>query len=263
MPNPEREPASSHAIALGLLQGPTELLPVSSSAHTRLVPWLLGAPWPQGEDEARKAFEVALHLGAGAALAIDMRREVLDHARDADAGQWLALLLAIAPAMLAGGLLKGPIERRLGGPRSIAAGLLAGSVVMVWADARDADRREFAQVGPAAGLAVGLAQACALMPGVSRNGATLAAARMRGFSRSASQSLSWGVALPVILGAGALKAADIRHDTPAALSGGAAAFASTLLAARLLRRRGRRLAPYAAYRCLLAGLVLARLRRGP
>ncbi len=263
MPNPDRAAQTQRAIALGLLQGPTELLPVSSSAHTRLVPWLLGSPWPRGEDEQRKAFEVALHLGAGAALAIDMREELLERSRTASIGQWFALGLSVLPAVLAGALLKGPIERRLGGPRSIAAGLVLGSLAMAYADGRAIDSpRHFSELGPADGLAVGLAQALALIPGVSRNGATLSAARLRGFSREDSQAISWGIALPVILGAGALKAGDLRHGAGAA-AGGAAAFGSTLVAARLLRRRGRALLPYAVYRCLLAICVLARLARRP
>lgn len=263
MPSPDRAANVSGAVALGLLQGPTELLPVSSSAHTRLAPWLLGRPWPHGDDEQRKAFEVALHLGAGAALAIDMREELLERSRTASLGQWFALVLSVLPAMLAGALLKAPIERRLGGPRSIAAGLVLGSLAMAYADGREIDRpRHFSELGPADGLAVGVAQAFALIPGVSRNGATLAAARLRGFSREDSQAISWGIALPVILGAGALKAGDLRRGGGAA-AGGGAAFLSTLASARLLRRRGRALLPYAVYRCLLAIAVLARLARRP
>ncbi|HUA12015.1 MAG TPA: undecaprenyl-diphosphate phosphatase [Solirubrobacteraceae bacterium] len=250
------------ATALGLLQGPTELLPVSSSAHTTLVPWLIGRDAPDYPPGRRKAFEVALHVGAGGALAIDMYGELRERAADATAAQWIALVLAVIPAMAAGALLKGPIERRLGGPGSIAAGLIGGALVMVAADAGpDRPARHFAELGPADGLAIGLAQACALMPGVSRNGATLAAARARGFSRDAAQAISWTVGLPVMLGAGVLKAADLQADSETLL-GGAAAFVSTLVFARILRRHGRRLLPWALYRCALAALVLRRLGSG-
>ncbi len=133
---------------------------------------------------------------------------------------------------------------------------------MAVADAApDRPARHFAELGPADGLAIGLAQACALMPGVSRNGATLAAARARGFSRDASQAISWTVGLPVMLGAGALKAGDLDADAETVL-GGLSAFLSTLVFARLLRRHGRRLLPFAIYRCALAALVLRRLRSG-
>src|SRR6202035_3996519 len=73
-----------HAVALGLAQGPTELLPVSSSGHTTLIPFLAGWPYAELDDEVRKSFEVALHAGAGLALAIDMRRELIDAMRDLD-----------------------------------------------------------------------------------------------------------------------------------------------------------------------------------
>jgi undecaprenyl-diphosphatase len=117
---------------------------------------------------------------------------------------------------------------------------------------------------------VGLAQAAALIPGVSRNGATLAAARWRGFSREQANMLSRTVALPVISGAALLKGARLRRRgvdptmRNAMLAGVAASFASTLASQRLIRlvERDRALWPYAAYRAALAGAVLAKLRKG-
>ena len=266
-----------HAVALGLLQGPAELLPISSSAHTALLPWLAGWPYAQLDGERRKAFEVALHAGAGLALALDMRGELRRAAAALDARRSCALALALAPPALAGFLLQGPIERRLGGPRSIAAGLAGGALAIALTETRarrDARpprvQRACAQVGPGDGLALGLAQACALVPGVSRNGATLAAARARGFARRDAQRLSWLAALPVILGASLLKGGRLIGDggprgiRPAAALGAAAAFASTLASARVVRRGARQeraLLPCALYRCLLAALVLRRLRR--
>jgi len=105
-----------HAVALGLLQGPTELLPVSSSAHTTLVPWLAGWSYAELDGERRKAFELALHAGAGLALAIDMRAELLGGGAGRDAPGAAVLVLSLAPAALAGSALRGPIERRLGAP---------------------------------------------------------------------------------------------------------------------------------------------------
>ena len=125
------------------------------------------------------------------------------------------------------------------------------------APARRADR----DAGVADGLALGLAQAAALVPGVSRSGATLAAARARGFDRASASRLSWEVALPVLVGANALKgwrvAAADAPARPLAL-GAAAAFASTLATARLIgiERRGP-LWPWAAWRAVLAGAILA------
>jgi undecaprenyl-diphosphatase len=279
-----------HAVALGLLQGPTELLPISSSGHTTLVPWLAGWPYAELEPELRKSFEVALHAGAGAALAIDMRGELLAATRTLDRRRVAVIALSLAPPVLAGYVLERPIERRLGGPCSIAGGLIAGAVAMALADirpgrqadsARECNRphREHRQedAGPRDGLALGLAQAAALIPGVSRNGATLTAARARGFARGDAVALSWHAALPVILGASALKAWRLcRSDAQtrriglapgaggALTAGAASAFVSTLASARLLRRprvSERPLLPYAVYRCAIAAVTLGRLRR--
>ena len=91
-----------HAVALGLLQGPSELLPISSSAHTALVPWLAGWPYGELDARARKSFELALHTGAGLALALEMRGELRRDAKALDRPRLAALALAIAPAALAG-----------------------------------------------------------------------------------------------------------------------------------------------------------------
>lgn len=269
-PGRERLPLR-HAIALGLAQGPTELLPVSSSAHTALLPWLAGWPYASLDGELRKSFEVAAHAGAGCALALVMRRELLRQATGMDARKAGVLASSLAPPALAGLTLRGVIERRLGGPRSIAAALAAGAVAMAIADSQGAEPgRGIEDASARDGLAVGLAQAAALIPGVSRNGATLAAARARGFGRADAQALSWTVALPVILGAAALKGSrlaggDIHAPArPAMAAGAGAAFLSTLASARLLRRWGTgsgALLPYSLYRCLLAGVVVHRLRR--
>jgi undecaprenyl-diphosphatase len=270
MPQAEEPLPLRHAVALGLLQGPAELLPISSSAHTSLLPWLLGWPYAQLEGRSRKSFEVALHAGAALALAVEMRDELALAARALDRRGVFVLALSLAPAALAGYALRGPIERRLGGPGSIAAGLTAGAIAMTLADA-NGQRRARADAGARDGLALGLAQAAALIPGVSRHGATLTAARSRGFAPAGAEALSWETGLPVILAAVALEARRLRAGAapgtrPAALAaGGASAFASTLASAGAMRGRrvgGRALAPYAAYRMLLAGVVvLARGRR--
>ncbi len=263
-----------HAVALGLLHGPAELLPISSSAHTTLIPWLLDWPYARLDGQQRKAFEVALHAGAGAALAIHLRRELLGDLARVDARRLGVVALSLAPPALVGYLLEQPIARRLGGPRSIAAGLGLGAAAMAIADGRPcvgAQGRARAQDDAklSDGLALGFAQALALMPGVSRNGATLTAARARGFSRGAAQALSWHAGLPVIAGAGVLEGVRLRgggvthRDRVRQLAGAASAFASTLAVARLLRRplrEGQPLWPYAVYRALLAALVIVRLR---
>jgi undecaprenyl-diphosphatase len=274
MVRPARALSLPQAIALGLLQGPTELLPVSSSGHTSLIPLLARWPYARADPELRKSFEVALHAGSGLALAIALRAELADALRELDGRQVAVVALSLAPPTVAGYSLERFIERRLGGPRTIAAGLVAGAVAMALADGRGSRReasRAREDAGPRDGLALGLAQATALIPGVSRSGATLAAARARGFERSAATSLSWHAALPVLLGASALKGYRLaRHGGPGEgagallVAGGSSAFLSTLVAARLLsrnRREGRSLLPYALYRGALAALVLQRSRR--
>jgi undecaprenyl-diphosphatase len=259
------------ALVLGVAQGPTELLPVSSSAHTTLIPLLLGWPYGELDSERRKSFEVALHAGAGAALALDMRRELLDAARALDRRRAGVIALSLTPAALAGLALRSPIERGLGDARSIAAGLAAGGVAMGLADATARRQGRSADEARAFdGLALGLAQALALVPGVSRYGATLAAARARGFARADAQQLSWHAALPVMLGASALESARLlTRGAPSGFAaplavGAASAFASTSLSARILRRPARplrSLLPFALYRVLVAGALLARGRR--
>ncbi len=262
------------ALALGLLQGPTELLPISSSAHISLLPWLVGSSYAELDGELRKSFEVTLHAGAGVALAIHMRSELLAGAARLDRRRAVVIALSLAPPAIVGFALGRPIEQRLGGPRSIAAGLLAGAAAMALADSQRRrgaeEERTSEDVTPADGLALGLAQACALVPGVSRNGATLTAARARGFGREAADALSWHAGLPVIFGASALTGvravrSGVAREQRAGLALGAgAAFVSTLASATLARRwrlAARSLLPYSLYRCLLAALAISRVRR--
>jgi undecaprenyl-diphosphatase len=243
------------AAALGLVQGVTELLPVSSSAHVGALPWLLGWEIADWAPARRKELEVALHAGALAALAPALLRARPD-AR--------TLALSFAPPAIVGYALEDAIERRLGGPAALAGGLLAGATALAIADRARQGRRE---VTAADALALGLGQAAALVPGVSRTGATLAVARARGFARPDAAALSFGVAGPVLAGATALKAWRL-HSAPAAqrrvaAAGAAAAFGATAVALRAVgvRRRGP-LWPYAAERAVLAGGILAvRYRR--
>jgi undecaprenyl-diphosphatase len=274
-----------HAVALGLLHGPTELLPVSSSAHTTLVPWLLGWPYSEVKDpKLRKSFEVALHAGTAAALL------TRPHGI-ARGGRPSFLLPAVVPAALAGYALGDQIERRFGTPGTIATGLLAGSVAMTAAELRarkgrlssrararvtpfrttttpGGGERKASSANHRDGLALGVAQAVALIPGVSRSGATIAAARTRGFSRIEADRLSWQVGLPVIAGATLLKGTRLaREGVPRELrlpfaAGAASAFASTLLSTKLLgpRQRALLLPAGTTWRGVLAGLVVRRMR---
>ena len=257
------------ALALGLLHGPAELLPISSSGHVAVVPWLCGWPYSRLDGELRKAFEVALHAGTAAALLLGLRDEVGTAARELDRRRVQLVVLSFLPPAIVGYVLERPIEQRLGTPATVAAGLVAGALAMAAADAAGGRSRGREDAGACDALCLGLAQACALMPGVSRNGATLAAARARGFAREDASVLSRHCALPIILGATLLKGTRLaRRGLPAGTAlafatGIVASFATTLASVRIIRQveRDRSLAPYAVYRVGLAGLVMARLRR--
>jgi undecaprenyl-diphosphatase len=255
------------ALILGVIQGPAELLPVSSSAHVSLIPWFAGWHLDRLDPETRKSFEVALHTCTAAALLIGQRKAVITELGRLDASRAVAIALSLVPPAIVGYALERQIERRLGGPRTIAAGLVAGSAAMLIAD-RAPQERTGEHLSPADGLALGAGQAAALVPGVSRNGATVAAARWRRYRRIDANRLSRIVALPVILGATALKGVRMQRRGPtrstaaAIASGAAASFVSTLASQRLmtLTDRDRSPWPFAAYRLALAAAVVVRRR---
>jgi len=241
---------------LGLLHGPAELLPVSSSAHAALLTQDLDA-------ERRKELEVALH--AGTLLALGLPRP----------SRWL--VLATLPPAVAGALLERPIEERLGTPRTVATGLLAGGIAMALADRRGGGGQAPAtlkgeveggggqapatlEVGSRVAVGVGVAQACALFPGVSRHGAALTALRAMGVSRPVAHAVSREASKPVLLGASVLKGVRVlrRGGGLGVLAAAAAGSAvSTRAAARALEGRGVRapLWPFALYRAALAASV--------
>ena len=199
-----QEIAVGEALVLGALHGPAELLPISSSGHITLIPWLLDWDYCDVDPELRKAFEVALHAGTAAALLITLRTEVSDAVHGMSLRLAELVVLSFVPPAIVGYTLERPIERHLGTPATIALGLVAGSVAMARAD-RAPQTRTSRDAGATDALWLGIAQACALLPGVSRNGATLAAARRRRFTREDANKLSRHVALPVIAGATLLK----------------------------------------------------------
>jgi undecaprenyl-diphosphatase len=277
-------------VLLGLVQGPAELLPVSSSGHLVLVPALLGWPYARLPSDVRKAFEVALHTGAGLALAWLLRDDVRAAARDP-----LGTTLLTAPAAAIALGLEPVIEERVSTPKVAAIAQIASAGALAAADARASAQgsdppsveRDSAAKGSdppsverdsgAEGsdpiprlreFGVGLAQAVALVPGVSRNGATLTAARALGFDRAAAARISWRAGLPIIGGATVLKVARLAQRGLAPelrapfAAGAAAAFASTLAAAPLLRVVERRsYLPIAGYRAALGAFALDRLHR--
>jgi undecaprenyl-diphosphatase len=251
----------AEVVALGLVQGPAELLPVSSSGHVAALALLLRWEHAGLEGARRKEVEVALHAGGAVALLVGLRRELMALPLD-------VALLSMLPTVALAFAAEHWIEERLGGPASLAGGLVAGSVALVLADRRPGERLE-EDAGTRDGVLLGLAQACALVPGVSRSGATLAAARALGFARPDAARLSRGIGVPVLAGAAVLKGVRLLQRRPgrselATLGAGALTAAAATLASLPLARvleRDRPLAPWAGYRCVLAGVLLVRENR--
>jgi undecaprenyl-diphosphatase len=204
------------ALVLGLVQGLTELLPISSSGHLILVPW--GADWTYLEENDRfnQTFDVALHLGTLVAVAAyfwaDILRLLAAFARSVvrrrirtpdEKIAWFVLVATI-PAGIAGLLGEDLIADRLGEPWQIAILLAAGAALLFWAD-RFPQRRGMGDLGLHHALAMGVAQALALAPGVSRSGITITAGRLMGLDRDSAARFSFLLLVPTVLGAVVLK----------------------------------------------------------
>lgn len=269
------------AIVLGITQGLTEFAPVSSSGHLILVPWLFG--WKVLEDPAlNKTFDVALHLGtlvgAVAYFRADLARYVAAFLRSlrarridgTDARIAWALAVGTIPGAVAGATLEGWIQERLGAPLLIAAMLVVFGVVLVVVDRRAPVRRGVESVSVRDGAILGVAQAIALQPGVSRSGITIAAARLLGLDREGAARASFLLSLPIIAGAGLYKGLEVLWvGFPAGMG---AAFAAGVLAAAVsgflviwflltyLRRHA--FTAFLWYRVAVAALVLVAIASG-
>jgi undecaprenyl-diphosphatase len=205
-----------HAIILGLVQGFSEFLPISSSGHLALVPWLFG--WNDFADvtngaSIEKAFDTALHLGTLVAVLFYLRTELIGYVRegirivvspkraDKQMGKraWLFVASAI-PAGIAGAIGQQWITDKLGTPVLIAVSLVVFGLLLLWAD-RQQGTRDVDTFTRKDALLIGLAQVLALNPGTSRSGITITAARKFGFSRDAAARVSFLMSVPVIGGA--------------------------------------------------------------
>jgi len=272
-----------HAIVLGLVQGLAEFLPISSSGHLLLVPWIFG--WNDFADPSiEKAFDVALHLGTLVAVVGYFRRDlvkyvskgtmlVIKRQKPVDPDGRLAWFLVISalPAAAVGAVAEDVIDEKLGTPGLIATSLILFGLLLLWADQRRG-KRTIDELELNDALKIGAAQIIALNPGTSRSGITMTAARLLGFSRDAAARASFLMAIPVTAGAVVLKLAKLASDgipegllTPmivgivtAAISGWLAVWGTL----RLVRTRS--FAPFVLYRIELAilvyALMIARLR---
>ncbi len=265
---------------LGITQGVTEFAPISSSGHLILVPWLLG--WGRLDDPGlAKAFDVALHLGTLAGALAFFRRDVATYLgawlrsirrrRVATVDERLAWALAVgtAPGALVGATFEDLIERRLGAPWLVAAMLAAFGVLLYVVDRRSRTDRGLPDLTVGRGLLLGIAQAAALQPGVSRSGVTITAARALGLDRASAARFSFLLSLPIIGGAGLFKGLDLLEGGlgPHAAAFGlgvAASAASGFLTIRFLLAylpRGG-FGAFVVYRLALAALVLGLLLAG-
>jgi len=244
------------ALILGLVQGLTEFLPVSSSGHLVLSQHLLGI------DAPGVGFEVFAHLGTLGAILLHYRRDVLALAgsvlrgrRDGNSRLFLLLVLASVPLALVGIFFAEDVEAVFDSPRAAGVFLMVTGAALL--GTRLLPRRE-GEPGPRSALVVGAAEALAALPGISRSGATIAAGLAAGVGRERAARFSFLLAIPALVGASALEVARgvPLHSLGPWLTGAAVAFASGYLALRwLLRvvRRGR-LDRFGWY-CLAVGLV--------
>ena len=213
-----------HAIILGIVQGLTEFLPISSSGHLLLVPWLFS--WSDFDNTSvEKAFDVALHLGTLIAVVAYFWRDLKIYAHDGlrvlvrrhepltEEGRlaWLLVLSSI-PAFIVGGLFGDTIDKKLGTIPLIAVSLIAFGLLLGWADQRSKNARNIEDFTRRDALLVGAAQILALNPGTSRSGITITAGRFLTFTRDSAARISFLMAIPVTAGAVVFKMAQLASD---------------------------------------------------
>jgi undecaprenyl-diphosphatase len=252
----------------GLVQGLTEFLPISSSAHLVLLPWFLG--W----QDPGLSFDVALHAGTLVAVLWYFWKDWWSLARGtleslgrghlADNREALIvwkIAAASLPAVIAGLLLSEVAGSAMRLPLLVAAMLALFALALLWSDRRPQLRGGLGAVGWGDAICIGLAQAVAIMPGVSRSGVTITAARFLGLDRETSARFSFLLSTPGIAGAVVLEGAglvDAARD-PGQMIGLASSAVSGFLAVaaliRYLRRRG--CEPFVVYRLLLATVIVA------
>jgi undecaprenyl-diphosphatase len=211
------------ALLLGIVQGLTEFLPISSSGHLILIPWLQDYTFLKEHDSFNQTFDVALHAGTLVAAVIYFRHEVVTFTvaflrslrrgtvENADERLAWAIAVGTVPAVLAGGLGSGLIEDHLGEPWTIGILLIVFGALLQNADGRP-ERRSFGEVRRRDGLYIGLAQVIALAPGTSRSGITITAARYLGFDRDTAARVSFLLLIPAVAGATVFSAYEVIRD---------------------------------------------------
>ena len=270
------------ALVLGFVQGLTEFLPISSSGHLILVPWLFNWQYLLQHPDFNKTFDVALHMGTFIAVLAYFWRDVVRLLRawggsiarrsirtPEERLAWL-LLVSTIPAGFFGVAFESFVEDRLGKPYLIAIFMFVFALIMWAADRYARLERGTEQAGWLDAVLIGLAQAIALAPGVSRSGITMVTGMLRGFTRSAAARYSFLLSIPVVGGAAIYKAVQVAHKglpagagTPFAVGMAAAAvsgFAAVWFLLAYLRRHDFR--PFVIYRIVVAVAVLIIIAAG-
>ncbi len=266
-----------HAAVLGALQGFTEVLPISSSAHLILVPWLLH--WP----ESGLTFDVALHLGTFLALSLYFRRDIIEltvsffnavatRRLDTPARRLPFLIIAATvPAAVVGKLFEDQVETTFrSNPLLIASFLVVFGLILGLTDYLGRKRLILDEITPAGAVTIGLLQCLALIPGVSRSGITITAALLLGFTRESAARFSFLISLPIVAGAALLKTVHLfKHGIPAgeglpmlfgivfsAITG----YISVAFLLRFVQKRS--LAPFVWYRVVVGGGLIVAILSG-
>ena len=270
------------AFVLGITQGASELLPISSSGHLILVPWL--ANWHYLEDNPvfNKTFDVSLHLGTLVAVVVYFWSDVVRYVlawlrsvraravRDSDERIAWAIAIATIPAAIVGAAGEDAIDRHLGEPWQIAF-FLSFFAILLWLADRSAQRFRLESLRLPTAIAVGVSQILALMPGVSRSGITITTGRFAKLDRDAAARFSFLLLIPIVLGAVLYK--GLKHvvldplpagSTGPFLVGTIASAAVGLVAIDLLLGYVRRHSylPFVLYRLVIAALIVIVIASG-
>jgi undecaprenyl-diphosphatase len=266
------------AVVLGIVQGLTEFLPISSSAHLRIVGELFG--W----DDPGAAFTAITQIGTEAAVLLYFRHDIARivvawlgslagrRKGDPDARMGWLIIVGSIPIVVLGLLFQDDIETTLRDLRIVATALILFSLILYWADRVGAKKRELPELTVGHGIAFGFAQAMALIPGVSRSGGTITMGLFLGYSRSAAARYSFLLAVPAVLGSGFFQAYEALTGD---VAGQGVSWGPTILAtviafgvgltviAWLLRYLDRgSFTPFVVYRVILGVLVLALVQTG-
>jgi undecaprenyl-diphosphatase len=269
------------AIVLGITQGLTEFAPVSSSGHLILVPWLFN--WPILNDPAvNKTFDVALHLGTFVGAVIYFRKDLYEligawfrsiaRRRIVHTDERIAWYLVIGsiPGAIVGAAFESTIEDKLGQPWLIAVSLAVFGIILYVVDKIAPQTKRMRNLTWKSALTIGVAQAAALQPGVSRSGVTITASRAFGLTRESAARFSFLLALPIIGGAALAKSVELVQDGIPKGMGGAflwgmvsAGISGYIVIAWLLRYlRTRDFLPFMLYRIAVAVVVLIVIATG-